>query len=151
MINASVFLFPIEFKKPFFQYSVTLQSQEIVPEDKRHRQGNQTITGEETMVSSHSKHHEFSAGFLSTHLSLPVPLHLTPSFDSELVILKWRLHFEFVTAIKSINWKGDGGWQPPRIVDIETMVWDFPIVIYPTTPAHVSNAIHGQREASLSV
>lgn len=101
------------------------------------------------MVTSHSKHHEFCVGYMQTHLSLPIPLFITPSFDTELVALKWRLHFEFVTAIEPINWKGETQWQPPRAIDIETMVWDFPIVLYPSSPAHVSKALHSQREATL--
>lgn len=122
-----------------------------MPEDKRRRVGNQTAGSEEAMVISHSKHHEVSVGFLQTHLSLPVPLHVTPSFDTDMIVLKWRLHFEFVTAVKPIIWNGETEWQPPRTVDIETMVWDFPVVIYPTAPAHVSKALYGQREAQLTL
>jgi len=133
------------------QYSVTLQSQEIVPEEKRRRLGNAAPTAEETTIVSHTKHHEFSVGFLQTHMSLPVPLYVTPSFDTDLIVLKWRLHFEFVTAVKAIDWKGESQWQPPQVTDIETMVWDFPIVIYPTAPAHVSKAFYSQRDATMAI
>jgi len=91
------------------------------------------------------------------YLNFSVPLHVTPSFSTEMVTLKWRyvnnysntflesktyfwhiffkrLHFEFVTTNKAISWKAedfaDGEWQPPRDVSIETMVWDFPITVY---------------------
>ena len=49
---------------------MTLQSQEIVPEEKRRRINNQSACNEESMITSYSKHHEFSVGFNQTHLSL---------------------------------------------------------------------------------
>ncbi|EFX88834.1 hypothetical protein DAPPUDRAFT_221054 [Daphnia pulex] len=132
------------------QYSVTLQSQEVVPEEKRCRiGGQQSKLGDESVLTSYSKHHEFCIGFLQTHLSLPVPLHVTPSFDTDMVALKWRLHFEFVTAVSALNWNGETAWEPPKVTDIETMVWDLPIVIYPTAPAHVSKALYGACEANI--
>jgi len=141
------------------QYSVTLQSQEMVTEEKRRLGGNvqqsRSSNEETSMVVSHSKHHEFSVGFVETHMSLPVPLHVTPSFDTDMVVLKWRLHFEFVTSVKPIDWgskaETETHWQPPQKADIETMVWDFPVVIYPTAPAHISKAFHTQRDAAITV
>ncbi len=130
---------------------MTLQSEEVVAEGKRRKTGHST-PGEESVVVAHSKHHEFSVGYLQTHISLPIPLHVTPSFSTNLVTLRWKLHFEFVTTIKPIEWDGESGnWQPPKVVDIETMVWDFPIVIYPTAPAHVSKALYIQREATIAL
>lgn len=76
-----------------------------------------------------------------------MPLHVTPSFDTDMVALKWRLHFEFVTAVTSLCWTGETNWEPPTSMDIETMVWDLPIVTYPTTPAHVSKALNGTCDA----
>ena len=140
------------------QYSVTLQSEECIDDDKRRRTG--PVAAGDEMVVSHSKHHEVSVGFLQTHICLPVPLHVTPTFATDLVSLKWRLHFEFVTTTKQIEWNDGGGggsggetaeWQPPRVVDIETMVWDFPIVIYPTASAHVSKALYAQRDAKIAL
>lgn len=84
-----------------------------------------------------------------------VPLHVTPSFSTEKVTLKWRLHFEFVTTNKAINWKADelsnGEWQPPRALGIETMVWDFPITIYSAAPTHISKALYGARDAKIQL
>lgn len=130
------------------QYSVSLQSQEVVPEEKRRRIGPYSKFADE-IVTSYSKHHEFCIGFLQTHLSLPVPLHVTPSFDTDMVALKWRLHFEFVTAMTPLRWSGENNWEAPTSLDIETMVWDLPIVIYPTTPAHVSKALYGTCDATV--
>jgi len=66
-----------------------------------------------------------------------------------MVALKWRLHFEFVTAVSALNWNGESSWEPPKVMDIETMVWDLPILIYPTAPAHVSKALYGACEATI--
>ena len=131
----------------------------MVTEEKRRLGGNvqqsRSSNEETSMVVSHSKHHEFSVGFVETHMSLPVPLHVTPSFDTDMVVLKWRLHFEFVTSVKPIDWgskaETETHWQPPQKADIETMVWDFPVVIYPTAPAHISKAFHTQRDAAITV
>lgn len=54
------------------------------------------------------------------------------------VSLRWKLHFEFVTAVKptddlKVIHNTDQIWQAPKSVEIETMVWDLPIQIYPTT------------------
>lgn len=66
-----------------------------------------------------------------------------------MVVLKWRLHFEFVTAVTPLTWIGESEWYPPKMVDIETMVWDLPIVVYPTAPAHVSKGLYGDRQATI--
>lgn len=48
--------------------------------------------------------------------------------------LKWKLHFEFVTTVKHIEYTSndENVSQPPKNIDIETMIWDLPIQIYPT-------------------
>lgn len=51
--------------------------------------------------------------------------------------LVWKLHFEFVTsqtALSDVQVINDT-WKAPASVNIETMVWDLPIQIYPTIPA----------------
>ena len=131
---------------------MTLQSEECIAEEKRRRTGSSVSTTENNLVVAHSKCHEFSLGFMQTHISLPVPLHVTPSFSTDLVTLKWRLHFEFVTTIQPVDWSGENDqWQPPGVVDIETMVWDFPILVYPTVPSHVSKTLYVSREATITL
>lgn len=54
------------------------------------------------------------------------------------VSLKWKLHFEFVTSVKPVEefssiCNNDKIWLAPKSMEIETMVWDLPIQIYPTT------------------
>ena len=38
-----------------------------------------------------------------THLILPVPLFVCPGFLTELLLLKWRLHFEFTTSVAPLE------------------------------------------------
>ncbi|XP_058809730.1 RAB6A-GEF complex partner protein 2 isoform X2 [Phymastichus coffea] len=110
------------------QVSVTLQSEEYIAEE--FKKGKTAVS-----LSSYNKHHEVVIGYLYTHLMLPIPFHITPDFSTDLVNLKWRLHFEFVTAVKPIEFPDENtmNWQAPSTVDIETMVWDLPVHIYPTT------------------
>jgi hypothetical protein len=109
------------------QVSVTLQSEEHIVED--FKKGKYPPA-----LNSYNKHHEVVIGFLCTHLMLPIPFHITPEFSSELVNLKWRLHFEFVTTVKPIEFPNEEtmSWQAPSSVDVETMVWDLPVHIYST-------------------
>lgn len=54
--------------------------------------------------------------------------------------MRWRLHFEFVTtsndihATHSSGGAADGNWQAPYDIDIETMVWNLPVTLFPTAP-----------------
>lgn len=89
---------------------------------------------------NYTKHHEVCLGLIQTQVILPIPLYVTPSFSTNLVELKWRLHFEFVTSINTeleapnseeINWKA------PVDIDIETMVWNLPVTLYPTAPLQI--------------
>ena len=61
------------------------------------------------------------------------------------VCLKWRLHFEFVTAKAPLPAAGEPqsaadsvSWQGPADIDVETMVWDLPIKVFATSPIHAS-------------
>ncbi|XP_003703058.1 RAB6A-GEF complex partner protein 2 isoform X1 [Megachile rotundata] len=111
------------------QVSVALQSEEHISED--YRRGKNTAP---TLVS-YNKHHEMCMGLKYSHLVLPIPLHVTPDFTTDLMTLKWRLHFEFVTTSKLIEMpnKNTMNWQGPLTLDVETMIWDLPVHIHPTT------------------
>ena len=110
------------------QVSVTLQSEEHIAEE--YKKGKVTA-----VLNSYNKHHEVVIGFLYTHLLLPIPFHITPDFSTELETLKWRLHFEFVTTVKPIEFPNENAmsWQAPSSIEVETKVWDLPVHIYPTT------------------
>lgn len=64
---------------------------------------------------------------------------------SLIVDVRWRLHFEFVTTNNELkdcddgnkSMDGDSQWQAPLDVEIETMVWNLPVTLYPTAPMQV--------------
>lgn len=143
---------------PCIQYAVTLQSvEEISPECRK-------TEHQRPSVNSFSKFHEMCIGFQQSHVVLPVPLHVTPSFYTDLVTLKWRLHFEFVTSINDRKTSGlkpseqpgpdelDGKvWQAPSSIDIETMVWDLPIKLYPNLPSYLSQGLQMQTQFHMRI
>lgn len=110
------------------QVSVALQSEEHVAEDYKRGKANSSLV-------SYNKHHEVCVGLKFSQLVLPIPLHVTPDFATDLVALKWRLHFEFVTTTKFVDRPNDNteSWQAPSCLDVETMIWDLPLHIYPST------------------
>ncbi|XP_066593889.1 RAB6A-GEF complex partner protein 2 isoform X2 [Prorops nasuta] len=111
------------------QVSVALQSEEHVCEEYR-RGKNSNVT-----LISYNKHHEMCLGLKYSQLILPIPLHVTPDFKTDLVALNWRLHFEFVTTPKLVEMPNENTatWHGPSSLDVETMIWDLPLHIYPTT------------------
>lgn len=114
-------------------------------------------------IMNFTKHHEICLGLLQTQVILPVPFHVTPTFSTSagpfttsfsfileinnyfhktfifLVDVRWRLHFEFVTTqhnfgIESDSAIDENNWQAPLDVEIETMIWNLPVTLYPTAP-----------------
>lgn len=95
-------------------------------------------------VVTFSKHHEVCLGYKYAQLILPIPLHVTPAFTTQLVCLRWRLHFEFVTSTsKRLDTPkvDEVEWRAPHEVPIETMVWSLPIRLYSTIPIHVAQGV----------
>lgn len=141
---------------PCLQFAVTLQSvEEVTPECR-------TSEGQKPAVNSFSKSHEMCVGYQQTHFVLPIPLHVTPSFYTDLVTLKWRLHFEFVTSTadevvmkpeaKPKKDTMDGQiWQGPTDIKIETMVWDLAIKLYPNLPSYISQGLQTQHSFDMKV
>jgi len=120
------------------QYSVSLQSVETVQPKFRVKED------QSAKVVNQSKQHEVCLGFTQSHLVLPIPLHLTPSFSTNICKMEYTLHFEFVTSVSGLARQeipeevGGSEWKGPAKVDIETMVWDLPVTIYPTFPTHAA-------------
>lgn len=55
------------------------------------------------------------------------------------VDVRWRLHFEFVTTQNNLGIESDSAidehnWQAPLDIEIETMIWNLPVTLYPTAP-----------------
>jgi len=130
------------------QYSVSLQSIESVEPKFRVNED------QPSKVVNQSKQHEVCLGFSQSHLILPIPLHLTPSFSTNICRMEYRLHFEFVSSVSGLEKQeipdeaGGSEWQGPAKVDIETMVWDLPVTIFPTFPTHA--ALHTNIPTSAS-
>ncbi|XP_063977588.1 RAB6A-GEF complex partner protein 2 [Diachasmimorpha longicaudata] len=116
------------------QLSVSLQSEEHVAED--YKRGKTTPT-----LVNYNKHHEVCLGLKYSQLVLPIPFHVTPDFTTDFVMLKWRLHFEFVTTLKLLETPQENitHWQGPASLDVETMIWDLPLHIYPSIAPVNSN------------
>ncbi|BET02518.1 Rgp1 [Nesidiocoris tenuis] len=114
---------------PCLQLTVTLQCEEHIFAD--YLNGN--VRPEQT-ETSYSKFHVVCLHLTHVPLSLPIPFHATPAFSTQLVQLKWKLHFEFVTSIDANALPTSSTWRAPDFVHIETMIWDLPVQIYPSAP-----------------
>lgn len=127
------------------QLSVTLQCEEIllstkIPKSPTGDKDAKTVTGK---ITNFTKHHEICVGLMQTQMILPIPLHVTPSFSTDLVEVRWRLHFQFVTTTSEDLMPSEGPaddkeiWNGPRNIDIETMIWNLPIKIHSTNPTQI--------------
>lgn len=125
---------------PCVQFSVTLQSEEQISEECRKKPSHGTA------LTSYVKHQEMCLHTAKTHINIPIPLTATPCFITDIVCLRWRLHFEFVTSCEPLpgserpsNPEDSASWRGPATINVETMVWDLPVKIYPTSPLHASS------------
>lgn len=124
---------------PCLQYSVSLQSEEEIQQQYQRR------SGQAVSVTGHGRHMESCLHTASSHFSLPIPLNVTPGFSTDIVTLRWRLHFEFVTAREPMepptvlqNQSEVTVWAGAEHVDVDTFSWDLPIKVLPTNPALAS-------------
>lgn len=135
------------------QLSVTLQCEEIIkrknakaPEQPApaSSQEKDSTSGSIGRITNYTKHHEVCLGLLQTQMILPIPLHVTPTFETDLVDVRWRLHFQFVTSTNDeLNMEVDKEtleWQAPTDISIETMIWNLPVTLYPTAPVQIPQA-----------
>ncbi|XP_069601621.1 RAB6A-GEF complex partner protein 2 [Ranitomeya imitator] len=120
---------------PCIQYSVSLQTEESVQEEYRRSRG------QPLSVSTHAQHQESCLHTASSNFSLPVPLSSCPGFSTNIVSLKWRLHFEFVTSREPVeaptvpeNQAEIITWTGAEHIDVNTFSWDLPIRVLPTNP-----------------
>ncbi|XP_039607929.1 RAB6A-GEF complex partner protein 2 [Polypterus senegalus] len=124
---------------PCLQFSVSLQSEEHVLE-KYQRRPNQPAS-----LTAHARHQESCLHTASTHFCLPIPLSATPGFSTDIVALRWRLHFEFVTAGEPMepptvpeNQSEIITWTGAEQINVDTFSWDLPIKVLPTNPVLAS-------------
>ncbi|XP_041361064.1 RAB6A-GEF complex partner protein 2-like [Gigantopelta aegis] len=137
---------------PCVQYSVTLQSEEQIAEECR-RKASQGVA-----VTSYVKHQEMCLHTLKSSINIPLPLTAAPGFITDIVCLRWRLHFEFVTSCEPIegpmrptNPDENVTWRGPPTVNVETMVWDLPIKVFPPNPLHASSVTLMRTSSSIRV
>lgn len=125
------------------QVSVTLQCEEVLHSAPNPPGGEPKGPPAEPpspngKIMNFTKHHEVCLGLLQTQMILPIPLHVTPTFSTSAVDVRWRLHFEFVTTARKIeetvHLDEHGHWQAPVDIEIETMVWNQPVTLFPTSP-----------------
>ncbi|KAK1175116.1 RAB6A-GEF complex partner protein 2 [Acipenser ruthenus] len=124
---------------PCLQFSVSLQSEEHVEEQYQRR------PGQPASLTAHTRHQESCLHTAATHFCLPIPLSATPGFNTDIVSLRWRLHFEFVTARDPVepptvpeNQSEVITWTGADHIDVDTFSWDLPIKVLPTNPVLAS-------------
>jgi len=134
------------------QYSVSLYCEEQVKFDQK-------IKPKVTIKQSFQ---EFSFGYDETNFTLPIPLHGTPSFEDDNCTLSWMLRFEFVISasgsepitrqpmLEETSTEGHE-WNGPAHCQVETMTWNLPIKVLPTSPKQVANVVHVQTEYSMII
>ncbi|XP_030374487.1 RAB6A-GEF complex partner protein 2 [Scaptodrosophila lebanonensis] len=84
--------------------------------------------------------HQVCYATLQTQVVVPIPLHVTPTFRTDLVDVKWRLHFEFVTSTMmgfGVPNPVEGELKAPAELPVETMVWNLPLTIYAANPLQI--------------
>uniref|UniRef100_A0A8C0AV12 RGP1 homolog, RAB6A GEF complex partner 1 n=1 Tax=Buteo japonicus TaxID=224669 RepID=A0A8C0AV12_9AVES len=120
---------------PCLQFSVSLQTEESIQEEYQRRRG------QPVSFSTHARHQEACLHTAQSSFSLPIPLSSTPGFTTNIVSLKWRLHFEFVTSGESAGTclvRGSQSeavtWTGVEQMEVDTFSWDLPIKVLPTNP-----------------
>ncbi|XP_044312831.1 RAB6A-GEF complex partner protein 2 [Drosophila rhopaloa] len=91
-------------------------------------------------LSTISTSHQVCYATLQTQVVVPIPLHVTPTFRTDLVDVRWRLHFEFVTTTLmdfGIPNPDFGELKAPAELPVETMVWNLPVTIYAANPLQI--------------
>ncbi|XP_062562117.1 RAB6A-GEF complex partner protein 2 [Armigeres subalbatus] len=134
------------------QLSVTLQCEEIIKKRNPKPMEQPNLPGQDKnnvavpvgRITNYTKHHEVCLGLLQTQMIISIPLHVTPTFETDLVDVRWRLHFQFVTSTNDeLNMETNKDtleWQAPTDISIETMIWNLPVTIYPTAPVQIPQA-----------
>ena len=125
---------------PCVQLQICLQMEEVVTDEfkKRSGQPNSVISFRNQIC-----HCLFTKKMA---IVVPIPLHVSPEFMTEIVILRWRLHFEFTTAKQPLEGQvlddvhGDTMWQGPFQMKTNGMCWDLPMKVLPTVPALAESA-----------
>lgn len=133
---------------PCVQFTVTLQSEEIINDDyKSTKLKNSRSIHASSHLTNYSQCQEFCLHCENTQISLPIPLTITPTFETKIIKLNWRLYFEFVTTKpdepNSVIYNDENGQlrMGPNSLNVQTMIWDLPITILPTNPSKIGQGL----------
>ncbi|KAH8418480.1 hypothetical protein KR009_004822 [Drosophila setifemur] len=91
-------------------------------------------------LSTISTSHQVCYAIIQTQVVIPIPLHVTPTFRTDLVDVRWRLHFEFVTTTLMDFGRPNpkhGELKAPAELPVETMVWNLPVTVYAANPLQI--------------
>ncbi|RNA32063.1 RAB6A-GEF complex partner 2-like isoform X1 [Brachionus plicatilis] len=139
-----------EAQVPCVEFKVTLHSEEIISEECRKKS-----TQHLSSVHSHVELKEHCLFLKKSDFSLQVPVNITPTFVSDIVSLRWKLHFEFALSkigIQKIQRSNDSAisvsWRPPNSLPVEIISWDLPIVLHPFDPFVASDLMHSSNQES---
>lgn len=148
-----VFLDFTDAQVPCVEFKVTLQSEEIISEECR-KKTHQATPG----IHSHAELKESSLFIKKTDLTMQIPVHITPTFVTDIISLRWRLHFDFAlskTEIQKIQRSNDPAmsvsWRPPDCLSVEVISWDLPIVLHPFDPFIASDVIYCRPDTNSAV
>ncbi|XP_062984444.1 RAB6A-GEF complex partner protein 2 [Elgaria multicarinata webbii] len=137
---------------PCLQYLVSLQTEERVQEAFQRRHG------QPASYSTHARHQESCLHTAQSSFSLPIPLSSAPGFSTNIVSLKWRLHFEFVTSRDAAEMQAASEgpseavvWTGAEQVHVDTFSWDLPIKVLPTNPLLASYVAQFPSANSLTI
>ncbi|CAF0875016.1 unnamed protein product [Brachionus calyciflorus] len=133
-----------EAQVPCVEFKVTLQSEEIISEECR-KKPSQYLSS----IHSHVELKEHCLFLKKSDFTIQVPIAITPTFVSDMVSLRWRLHFDFALSkvpLQNIHRSSDPAisvsWRPPNSLPIEITSWDLPIVLHPFDPFVASDLIY---------
>ncbi|XP_028407114.1 RAB6A-GEF complex partner protein 2-like [Dendronephthya gigantea] len=120
---------------------VTLQSEEHVCGDYKKASSKHLHSH-----TSYSTQQEFCLYSKKIQIQLPIPITATPEFKSDIVDVRWRLHFEFYLSTSELHTDESTDEQDtaevcvvaPPSLNIETMTWDLPLKIVPCNPVQAS-------------
>uniref|UniRef100_A0A0N5AMS4 RAB6A-GEF complex partner protein 2 n=1 Tax=Syphacia muris TaxID=451379 RepID=A0A0N5AMS4_9BILA len=118
---------------PCIQFTVSVQTIESLNDDPDSKK----------YVANYMTEHVVCAFWKDALVKLHIPLSATPSFHTETVQLKWRLHFELVMSSNLMNTMEEGITEAPENLDIETMTWDLDIKVFPCSPYNVALTTNG--------
>ncbi|PAV76809.1 hypothetical protein WR25_25934 [Diploscapter pachys] len=128
------------------QYSVNLETEEKLIEESNREKEKSKTSGRKNIVV-YGTDHKVCAFIKNTGFRIPIPMQLPPTFHTDIVHLKWKLRFEFVTTTAdnseifplSVD---SSQTQAPKEVAIETLNWETDIFVLPCSPANAALTDH---------